>query len=162
MASTYSDADIDSLIGERKRLPADWNARLRYRKKRGHQQAELAVPGVASNEFRLILRRNSLNALDFSAILAVRVPNTNRLFRLRRYNGKSHQHTNQIENRRFFDFHIHMATERYQLIGFREDAYAEPTDRFGDVDTALHCLLIDSNFDIPSGSQISLFAGAQT
>jgi hypothetical protein len=44
---------------------------------------------------------------------------------LRRHNGKSHEHTNQIEAGAFYDFHIHRATERYQELGMREDAYAE-------------------------------------
>ncbi|MDZ7814842.1 MAG: DUF1828 domain-containing protein [Planctomycetota bacterium] len=39
---------------------------------------------------------------------------------MRRYNGKSHQHTNKIEGNTFFDFHIHQATERYQEFGERE------------------------------------------
>jgi hypothetical protein len=52
---------------------------------------------------------------------------------LRRHNGRSHEHTNQIEASTFYDFHIHMATERYQELGMREDAYAEATDRFGDM-----------------------------
>jgi len=34
-----------------------------------------------------------------------------------------------------------MATERYQEIGNREDAYAEPTGRYSDICGALQCLL---------------------
>ena len=73
------------------------------------------VSGAA--EFRIILRRNHINPLDFSVILAVRVPNSNQLFRLRRYNGNSHEHTNKIENEKLHDFHIHLATKRYQERG---------------------------------------------
>ena len=69
-----------------------------------------------------MLRQNKINRLDFSVILAVRVPQSNLLFRLRRYNGKSHEHTNHIEGDTFYDYHIHMATERYQEIGTRKDA----------------------------------------
>ena len=35
-----------------------------------------------------------------------------------------------MEASTFYDFHIHMATERYQEPGMRGDAYAEATDRF--------------------------------
>ena len=58
------------------------------------------------------MRQNRINLLDFSVILAVRVPQLNQVFRLRRYNGRSHEHTNQIESVTFHDFHIHFATER--------------------------------------------------
>ena len=56
----------------------------------------------------------------------MRVPQSNRVFRLRRYNGKSHEHTNPIEKEIFYDFHIHTATERYQVLeNKKEDTYAE-------------------------------------
>ncbi len=100
-----------------------------------------------------------LHPLDFSIILAVRVPQSNQLFRLRRHNGKSHEHTNHIEAATFYDFHIHIATERYQEIGAREDAYAEPTDRYGDFHGALYCLIDDSSLDAPPEAQRSLFEG---
>ena len=158
MTSIYSDTDIEALLAERKTVPQDWKTRLRYRQKRGHEEAELDMSGADGSEFRVILRRNSLNMLDFSVILAVRIPESNRLFRLRRYNGKSHEHTNQIEDTKFFDFHIHTATERYQQIGSREDAYAEVTDRFSDPEAAIQCLFDDVNCDVPPESQMHLFA----
>ena len=95
--------------------------------------------------------------MDFSVILAVRVPQSRRLFRLRRYNGKSHEHTNHIERVTFYDFHIHFATERYQEIGAREDTFAEPTDRYSDIGGALDCVISDANFEVPPGSQSVLF-----
>lgn len=137
MAGTYSDNEITALVQERKPLPVDWRTRIRLRPKRGHKERDLELTGDAGSEFRLILRQNEINPLDFSAILAVRVPQSNQLFRLRRYNGKSPEHTNHIEGDTFYDFHIHMATERYQEIGTREDAYAEATDRYGDYHGAL-------------------------
>ena len=95
--------------------------------------------------------------LDFSVILAVRVPGSSQLFRLRRYNGKSQEHSNRIEGVEFYDFHIHVATERYQEFGTREDAYAEPTDRYGDYSGALQCLIADANFEVPPKRQGDLF-----
>lgn len=157
MAVTFSDREIALLVGERKPLPQDWRARLRLRPKRGHEERELACTGDSGDEFRLILRQNTLNALDFSAILAVHIPQSNRLFRLRRYNGKSHEHTNSIEGDTFYDWHIHMATERYQGIGAREDAYAEVTDRYNNLDEALSCLFDDAGFDVPPKTQLSFF-----
>lgn len=139
MAATYSDQEIAELLQERKPLPADWRNRVLLRPKRGHKERDLEITGEAGSELRLILRQNKINPLDFSIILAVRVPRSNVLFRLRRHNGKSHEHTNQIEGETFYDFHIHMATERYQEIGMREDSFAVTTDRYGDFRGALRC-----------------------
>lgn len=160
MAATYSDQEIAKLLQERKPLPADWRNRARLRPKRGHDERDLDLAGDAGSEFRLILRQNKINPLDFSIILAVRVPQSNLLFRLRRYNGKSHEHTNHIEGETFYDFHIHMATERYQEIGTREDAFAESTDRYGDFQAALQCLIQDASLDVPPEAQGRLFEEA--
>ena len=115
------------------------------------------IEGVDDNQFRLILRQSSFNTLDFSIILTFCLPDSNQLFRLRRYNGKSHEHTNKIELNTFYNFHIHTATERYQEFGTREDAYAEPSDRFSDFHTAINCMLSDCGFDVPKNPQTSLF-----
>ena len=153
MAVAYLDQEIESLVQEHKPAPADWRNRTRLRPKRGHEEQHLDLTGDAGSEFRLILRQNKINPLDFSVILGVRVPRSNRIFRLRRYNGKSHEHTNHIEDETFYDFHIHVATERYQEIGTREDAYAEPTHRYGDFRGALRCLIADANLDVQQDSQ---------
>ncbi|MBM3302108.1 MAG: hypothetical protein FJY85_19425 [Deltaproteobacteria bacterium] len=157
MAARYTDPEIQQLLVERKPLVEDYRKKLRFCDKRGHREAELGFTGAAGNEFRIIARQNSFNVLDFSIMLAVCPPDTNQLFRLRRHNGKSHEHTNQIEGRTFYDFHIHMATERYQDLGMREDAYAQPTDRFGDFEGALRCLLDDCAFELPPEPQGRLF-----
>ena len=157
MAARYSDQEIALLVQERKPLPPDYRARIQLRNKSGHKERELDLQGASGNRFRLILRQSSFNALDFSIILAVLPPNTNQVFRLRRYNGKSHEHTNHMEGDTFYDFHIHMATERYQELGTREDAYAEPTDRFSDFYSALRCVLDDCAFDMPDKRQLELF-----
>lgn len=162
MAVIYSDLEIARLIAERKYLPANWPTLLRPRAKRGHVEREMDISGSAGAEFRLIIRKSVFNPLDFSIILGVRNPQSNRIFRLRRYNGKSHEHTNRIEAQTFYDFHIHQATERYQEFGNRdprEDAFAEATDRYGDADGALECLLTDAGFEL-QGPQAALFRTA--
>ena len=112
---------------------------------------------MRENEFRLILKQNAINQFNYSIILAVRVPQSNQLFRLRRCNGRSHEHTNHIEGVTFYDFHIHLATERYQALGAREDAYAEPTDRYSDFHSALQCMIADANLEVPPDPQGHLF-----
>ena len=159
MAIVYPDHEIENLLNERKPLPSDWRNRIKLRTKRGHDEQLLMLTGDAENEFRLILRQNQINPIDFSVILGVQVPESNQVFRLLRYNGRSHQHTNHIEDETFYNFHIHSATERYQAIGTREDAYAEPTERFGDFHSALQCMITDANFKVPLELQRNLFEG---
>lgn len=157
MAAKYSDVDIARLLAERKPLPKDFRTQIRLRDKRGHKEQELDIEGVDGNLFRLVLRQSSFNALDFSIILAHCQAATNQVFRLRRYNGKSHEHTNTIESHSFYAFHVHTATERYQELGSREDAYAEPSDRFSDFHTAVRCMLADCVLELPYDPQQSLF-----
>ena len=53
-----------------------------------------------------------------------------------------------------------MATERYQAFGEeKEDAYAEVTDRYGDLRGALDCLLKDCGFSLAPGGAPDLFEG---
>lgn len=161
MAVRYTEDEIASMLTEPKPLPTDWRARIRLRSKSSHQERHLEVRGEHGRVFRLILRKSLRDPKDFSVILAVREGASNRFFRLRRYNGK-HQHSNSIESETFRDFHIHIATERYQRIGAREDHYARPTDLYDDYDEALNCLMKDANFAPPEGQSLdgapSLFA----
>ena len=156
MAATYTDSEIAALVREPKPLPQDWRAQTRVHPKRGHKERELNFTSGEGGKFRLILRQSTGNPLDFSVILAVQIPQSNQLFRLRRHNGKSHEHTNHMEGETFYDFHIHMATERYQEIGSREDAYAEMTDRYSDFDGAIDRILEDAGFEFPPDDQLQL------
>lgn len=152
MDITYSDQEIAALLQERKVLPYNWRSILL----RGNNNCrKLLLTGDNGNQFHIIARLNDIQPLDFSVILTVIVPLSNRDFRLRRYNGGNHEHTNTIENEKFKDFHIHFATERYQQRGLAEDTYARPTDRYNDFHTALNCLIKDANFKGPI--QLTLF-----
>jgi hypothetical protein len=157
MAVILTDQEIARLIEEAKPLPSDYQVKIQTRPKRGHKERELDLNGASGSDFRLVLRQSLFNPLDFSAILIYRPPNSNQLFRLRRYNGKSHEHTNSIEGKVFYDFHIHQATQRYQEIGAREDTFAEPTERFAEFQQALNCLFKDCNFQTPFDPQRKLF-----
>jgi hypothetical protein len=104
----------------------------------------------SGHSFVIAVRQSLLNTFDFSAILGYKLPGVNTIFRLRRYNGKSHDHTNTIENERFREFHIHKATERYQRsTGSKEDHFAVTDRRYFDLDGAVECLLADCGFRSP-------------
>lgn len=157
MAARLTDDEITALITESKPLPRDYLVRIQTKAKRGHKERELDLTGTNGGEFQLVLRQSLLNSLDFSIILAYQIPKTNQMFRLRRYNGKSHEYTNALENQTFYDFHIHTATQRYQETGMREDSFAEPTNQFGDFQGAIRCMLKDCGFIVPQDTQGTLF-----
>lgn len=157
MPVRLTDADIARLVGQRKPVPADWRARLKRKAKGGHEEAQTDLTGVDGDEFRVIVRQSLFNPLAFSVILAWKVPGSNALFRLRRYNGRAHEHSNPIEGQQFFAAHIHIATERYQALGEREDFFAEPTGRFAELDGALGCMAADCGFETAPTSQLALF-----
>lgn len=150
MEIIYTDQEIAELIQERKVLPDDWREKI-YRKR------TLDVDGDKGNTFRIIVRQQKLIPLDFSVILAVLIPLSDRVFRLRRYNGWTNPHTNRIEREEVEGFHIHFATERYQRRGQKEDGYAEETDRYRNLDGAVRCLIEDTNFEEPLQAQLGMF-----
>jgi len=155
MPVILTDAQIGALIIEPKKLP-DFS-KLETRPKRGHRERDIVMSRTEGGEFHLILRESNFNPLDFSVILAYRSSQSTQLFRLRRYNGKSHEHSNSIEGLNFYDFHIHQATERYQDSGFDEDTFAEVTSRYQDFSGAIRCMLDDCGLVLPSENQRKLF-----
>lgn len=99
-----------------------------------------------------------INPFNFSVILGYQLPDLYTIFRLRRYNGRSHTHTNVLERQTFYDFHVHTATERYQRAGFTEDFFAEPTNRYHDLKSAIDSLLNECGFRSPM-EEAPLFKG---
>ncbi len=152
----YSDREIAELVNETKPLSLKWYSKIQVKDNMRYTTKSFEVKGIRENNFRVIWKQIHHNQLDFSAVFGVFPAGSNTLFRLRRYDGK-HVHYNPIEKQRFHDFHIHVATERYQLFGTKEeDKYAEPTDRFSDLTGALGCLLDDCCFQLPETPQLSL------
>jgi hypothetical protein len=141
----FTDIEIDALIKEEKRIDqpiGDFGRKSK--EKKGHKEFDLVVERPDRSAFKIIIRQSIENPLDFSAILGFIPPKKTDVFLLRRYNGKSHEHRNKIENEPvFYDFHIHTATARYQKEGPREEYYAEVTDRYADLHGAIACLVSD-------------------
>ena len=157
MEFIFSNQEITTLIEERKVLSDNRRSKFRKTRNRGNDEYRLNMTGAEGNNFHVIVRMSIFNKLNFSVVLAVKVPPPKKLFRLKRYNGDYHLHTNTIEEQEVEGFHIHTATEKYQMNGTREEVYAEPTKRFNDVNGALKCLFADANFEDPYELQGTLF-----
>ncbi len=139
-----------------KPLPPNYRRLLRFRNKpdsERHEEAQLDVEAGEKGTFRIMIRKNLINPLDFSVILGYIPKERLNILRLRRYNG-AHEHTNKLEGTRFRDFHIHYATQRYQETGWDIDNYAEPTDKYGTVDAALEVYFSECNFIKPEVERI--------
>ena len=160
MASTLTDTEIMDLLEEEKPLPERYRDRLQPKRKSAyqHEERELEVATPSGHSFRIIIRRNSQNILDFSIILSYYDEASNTWLRLVRYNGKHPSlHTNKIERNSFHDFHIHKATERYQLGDYPIDGYAEVTHSYSTFEEALAAFLKDCHFESLPGPQLPLF-----
>jgi hypothetical protein len=155
-----TDEAISSLIAERKPIPEGLQPLTRLVERNLHMRREYDFTcSTTGNSFVIKIRRSMLNPFDFSAILGYQLPGVNTIFLLRRYNGKSHFHTNHLdENVRFRAFHIHTATERYQKISDKVEHFAEITTRYADLDGAIECLLTDCGFRAPI-EESPLFTG---
>src|SRR4051794_14906097 len=93
-----TDGEIRELLNERKPLEVNWQTRLKTRPKSEVRftHRELDVTGDAGHKFRVILRQNTLNILDFSIILTL-IENGGDYI-LARFNGKHPSaHTNKWE-----------------------------------------------------------------
>jgi hypothetical protein len=146
---TLSDAQIAGLIAEPK--PAvDVKALTPGKVAVGHRRSTKSVEGTAGSSFRLMVRQAIADPDDFSVILGYTVPASNRLFLLRRHNGDSHRHPNKLEGTVVRGFHVHLATESYQLAGFKEDGYAEATTSYSDLAGAISHMLTVAAFAPPA------------
>jgi len=165
MARILTDEEIAELLQEPKQLGRNWETRLRPRPKSNFKftQRDCEIEGKNGHMFRIIIRHNMINPLDFSIILIFRDEDGTE-FNLCRYNGKHpSQHTNKLEKSKGLAdssfrnaFHIHMATQRYQEEGLNIDGYAEATNEYSSFDTALRTFVRTNGFSAP-GDEPSLF-----
>ena len=168
MARILTDTETAELLAEAKPLPENWQARLKTLPKanQAYKHRELEITGAQGHPFRVILRQSDYSALDFSVILTF-TDEDGTEYRLIRYNGRhASQHTNKWEKARGMEnsafrnrFHIHRATERYQLAGFAIDGFAEPTDEYGSFDAALNLFTMNHGFRKPQSPTGPLFDG---
>jgi hypothetical protein len=154
----FTDEEINQLTLKSKSYNGHIDDFLHFRESDGHKKASIEMPRADGSMFIIKLRQNKNTLTDFSAIFAYQEKGANKDFKLSRYNGK-HEHTNKLEKHKFFDFHIHYATQRYQDAGRAEESYAEETNRYSDIKGALTCLINDCNIQVGKDTQTSIFDG---
>lgn len=159
MSIFLSDLEIQELKEEPKIVNQHFNDFFNNLKQReGHKESDYSIIRMDGSQFRIKIRQSTENILDFSAILAFIPKNSNSWFILTRYNGKSHEHKNKLEKEpKFYDYHIHIATERYQNIGAKVEHYAKQTNRYSDIKNAFTCLIQDWNLILQKEPQLKLF-----
>ena len=168
MARILTDREIGELLQEVKPLPTNWQSRLQPRPKSNfsYSQRDCDIQGENGHVFRVIIRKNEINPLDFSIILTFRDDIAGE-FNLCRYNGKHpSQHTNKLEKAEGLPnsairnvFHIHKATQRYQEKDLTIDGYAEATNDYSSFDTALHVFVRSNGFSVDTTEGPTLFNG---
>ncbi|OZI29983.1 hypothetical protein CAL29_18040 [Bordetella genomosp. 10] len=120
------------------------NPRAREMPKARHLEKNYDVVSAdREHRFRLITRQSTLISESFSCGL-LWLPPSDAPVVLTRYNGSDHSHRNPLEGDAFeSQCHIHLASERYIAASRKAEHYAAPTDRYSDMEGALHCLLTD-------------------
>ena len=159
MPRILTDAEISTMLADPKPLPENWQARLRRRPKSryAYTEAQVDVTSNTNRQYGLILRGNRNNPVDFSVILIFEDADGVEYI-LRRHNGvHPSRHTNLWEKARKLPntvvdvgFHIHFATERYQLESHDIDGYAELASGYSDLDSAVDFMFVCASFKRPT------------
>ncbi len=166
--ASYTDREIDDFVNEIKTLPLAWETQLKTKVISTTKTWELTVPGsnqysqadgeVTQNEYKVIIRQNLINNLNFCVIFGLYIREMDRLVNIRRYDGKYHAHTNKVESVMLpVDYHIHKLTYRYQEVNhLADDGYAEVTDKYSDLNEAINLMLSECSFHFSPDQQFPL------
>lgn len=144
MPSILGDIRINQLIKERKSIPRS-PSKFKRKIVGGHYRLGTSIISLSGEKYYLYCNESIDDPAEFSVGLGYEKRDVNKLFLLHRYNAPDYPgHENPIEEEIIDGFHIHIATERYQKFGKKqEEKYATATTRFNDSESALACLLTD-------------------
>lgn len=96
-----------------------------------------------SYNFNIYMRQAMLDEDNFSCGISL-TANGNNDITLARYNGSNHVHVNKCDGRKFdFECHIHEANEKSLKASKKIENYAEPTNRYTNLQGAIQCVLAD-------------------
>ena len=80
MVILLADDKIQSLIDEEKRVSLKLSDFIPFKNKKGHKEQEISIKRNGGSEFKIIIRQNKTDPLNFSVILGYIPKNLNRLF----------------------------------------------------------------------------------
>jgi len=161
----FTDAEIDALVREPKFSGHSVDSILRSMsaktgKEKLHMQTSITFArSNGTDKWLIYLRSSTKKPLDFSCGIEFISARMQAKLTIRRYNGKSHEHTNKLENMDpFYDFHIHQATERYQRSHHDDDTFAMPTNLYVDFPGAFKTLLSECHVVVTADKQENVFS----
>jgi len=143
---SITDVQIKDLLSSPKKI-TNPGARLRNIEGRDQVNYKAIATDGSGHEFQIYKRQNTREGMedDFSCGISWVAANGETLT-LKRYNGSSHSHKNQIEDELLTDTcHIHMATERYIKANKKPESFAVEADNYSTIEGALHCLVTECN-----------------
>lgn len=137
-----TDEQIGHLLRTEKTIT---NPGAKWKTQRGSKQRNYSLEDEEGNHYTLYLRQNTRLPSSFSCGLSFTHPQAGTVT-LTRYNGSDHQHSNTLDGS-YFEYccHIHTASERYAQAGRKPEHFALPTDRYSDLEGALHAIVTDCN-----------------
>lgn len=140
MAKGLTNTEIDLL----KILPKYLTKPMRHKWITNLKVKQLSIELYGGDHlFKIYMRQSVLDEDNFSCGVSL-VVNGNNDITLARYNGSSHVHVNKCDGRRFdFECHIHMANEESLKASKKIENYAEPTNRYTNLQGAIKCVLSD-------------------
>lgn len=158
----FPDGKISQLIQEQKVFGDNWEKQVQGKHKRGGKEASISLKGEFGSKFQLVVNQNSFNRANFCIVLGFYPVPSKKLFRLLRYDGNDHAHTNKLlkgDSIEFIEYqcHRHISTERYQDAGEKSDSYAEPDNRYSNLEEAFECAIQDCNIVYPYDKTLPLF-----
>jgi hypothetical protein len=148
MARIITDSQITELLAVRKPVPGRLLKNLKHRLRPVNRSmvADTTIRSDDGRTFVIAGRRSAVDVCRFSIRLSVYW--ARRWINLIRCNGLHGEHRNLLEMRSGDGvpvvpkdtFHVHYATERYQLFDKDAEYYAEPTDEYYSYEGAVEYL----------------------
>lgn len=145
MAVILTDNERDEIL-DSKKTPINKIVSILLKPKSGtkHREFQAELMDTKKREYRMIIRKNTIDQFDFSIILRYLHRDAKKWRTITRYNG-CHVHVNKLERKKIECFHIHKITEKYQNANFKGEGYAELTEFYSNYDSALGEFLRNNN-----------------
>ncbi|MEN8381335.1 hypothetical protein [Acinetobacter radioresistens] len=140
MAKGINDKEIEAF----KKMQKFLTKPLKQKWTTNHKVRQLSIELYSGDHFfKIYMRQSTVDEDNFSCGISL-ISNGKNDITLARYNGSNHVHVNKCDGRRFdFECHIHTANEASLKASKKIENYAEPTNRYTNLQGAIQCALRD-------------------